>query len=170
MKQGGSDGAGGWTTTFSTSRDWEMAVAMAEGKGWMREAKEVVTVAAQAEQQDLVVVKVEANVERLGVGSCSGKRRGQRRGCGERLMLLRLKGDGVGIESEDGWKGGVATSSPVEARGKDNGSRSCDCCRGLEMVAPGRGRREVGMGVAVGECTTESNGRQLGWRSRGSND
>ncbi|RZS27733.1 hypothetical protein BHM03_00061256 [Ensete ventricosum] len=65
----------------------------------MREAKEVVTVAAQAEQQDLVVVKVEANVERLGVGSCSGKRRGQRRGCGERLMLLRLKGDGVGIES-----------------------------------------------------------------------
>ncbi|RWV84202.1 hypothetical protein GW17_00054107 [Ensete ventricosum] len=48
VKQGGNGGDGGWTATFSTSRGWEMAVVMAEGKDRMREAEEVATVAAWA--------------------------------------------------------------------------------------------------------------------------
>ncbi|RZS07276.1 hypothetical protein BHM03_00038096 [Ensete ventricosum] len=52
VKQGGNGGDGGWTATFSTSRGWEMAVVMAEGKDRMREAEEVATVAAWVESQD----------------------------------------------------------------------------------------------------------------------
>ncbi|RRT81495.1 hypothetical protein B296_00003309 [Ensete ventricosum] len=50
------------------------------------------------------------------------------------------------VWEEDGGKGGVAMSSLVEAQGKDSGSRSCNCGKGLEMVAMSRGRRGVGVG------------------------
>ncbi|RRT63951.1 hypothetical protein B296_00020132 [Ensete ventricosum] len=78
------------------------------------------------------------------------------RGCGsggERLEMKRrhrvqLEGnnDGGKDRKEDGGKGGAMTLSPLEAQGKDSGSRLCDCSRGLDMTGPGKGRRGVRAG------------------------
>ncbi|RZS04070.1 hypothetical protein BHM03_00034348 [Ensete ventricosum] len=93
-------------------------------------------------------------------GCCSG---------GEALEMkrrrkVRLEGNSgsAKVAVEDGSKGGAATSSSMEAQGKDSDSWSCDCSEGVEMATPSRGRRWVGAGATVGECTAESDMRQLG--------
>ncbi|RWW39152.1 hypothetical protein BHE74_00055545 [Ensete ventricosum] len=59
------------------------------------------------------------------------------------------------VWEEDNDKGGAATSSLMEAQGKDNDIKSCDCNRGLEMVAPSRGRRGVERVMTAGPMVGE---------------
>ncbi|RRT72297.1 hypothetical protein B296_00014152 [Ensete ventricosum] len=68
------------------------------------------------------------------------------------------------VWEEDNDKGGAATSSPMEAQGKDNDSKSCDCNRGLEMVTPSRGRRGVERVTTAGPTDSVADDR---WGSGG---
>ncbi|RWV84439.1 hypothetical protein GW17_00053847 [Ensete ventricosum] len=52
---------------------WEMAVAMAEGIGRMREVEEAATVVAWVEQQDRVAVEVAVDAERSVWGVVAGR-------------------------------------------------------------------------------------------------